>query len=308
MPPFTPQSSQAKAISDLFLITLGIGGLIFLIVLVLVIVAIFRYRARPGQKEPKAVYGNRRLEMTWIIIPGIILVVILALMIGTMQRADPAVAAGRQPDLIIIAHQWFWELHYPKLNVNTANEIHIPVGKPLYVEIRSADVIHSFWVPALGRKIDATPGFTTHTVLEADQAGTYLGSCAEYCGTEHAWMKIRVIAEPQAVFDAWATQQSVVPQTPTSGEAARGAQLFQQLSCPSCHTIAGTAANQTFGPDLTHVDTRETLGAGVLTNTPEHLKLWIQDAQVFKPGSYMPSFVLDINDINALVAYLEALK
>ncbi len=308
MPPFIPQSSQAKAISDLFLITLGIGGGIFLLVLALVIIAMVRFRARPGQPEPKAVYGNKKLELAWTIIPGILLVGILVLMIGTMQRADPVVSAETQPDLIIIAHQWFWELNYPKLNIKTANEIHLPVGKPFYVEIRSADVTHSFWVPNLGRKIDATPGFSSHTTLQANAAGTYLGSCAEYCGAQHAWMKIRVIAEPQAAFDTWVSQQSQVPQTPTSGEAATGAQLFQQLSCASCHAIAGTPANKTFGPDLTHVSLRETLGAGVLTNSPDHLKSWIQDAQAYKPGALMPTFGLSDNEINALVAYLEALQ
>ncbi len=308
MPPFVPDSSQAKPISDLFIITLSIGGVIFLLVTVLVIIAIVRYRERPGQPEPRPIFGNTRLELAWTITPAVILIVVAGLMINTMQRADPPVPANQQPDLVIIGHQWYWELHYPKLNVNSANEIHLPVGRKLLVELNSADVVHSFWVPNLSRKMDLTPGHPTYMYLEADKAGSYLGTCAEYCGQEHAWMRLLVIAQPEADFNAWAQQQSQVPQKPTGGDAAKGAQLFIQDTCASCHAISGTSANKTFGPDLTHVASRQTLGSGVLDNNPANLKKWILNAQAYKPGALMPTFALSNDDVNAIVAYLEANK
>ncbi len=308
MPPFVPDSSQAKPISDLFITTLSIGGVIFLLVTVLVITAIVRYRERPGQPEPRPIFGNTRLELAWTITPAVILIVVAGLMINTMQRADPPVPANQQPDLVIIGHQWYWELHYPKLNVNSANEIHLPVGRKLLVELNSADVVHSFWVPNLSRKMDATPGMNVRMYMEADKPGSYPGTCVEYCGQQHAWMRILVIAQSPADFDAWVKQQSQVPPAPAGGEAARGAQVFQQDTCASCHTISGTLANKTFGPDLTHVASRQTLGAGVLDNTPANLKNWIQNPQAYKPGVLMPAFNLTNADANAIVAYLEANK
>ncbi len=306
MPPFIPDSIQAKSIADLFTTTLIIGGVIFALVLVLVVVAMLRYRERPGQPEPRPVFGNSRLELTWTITPALILIVVGGLMVQTMQRADPPVPQNQPPDLVIIAHQWYWELHYPRLNVNSANEIHLPVGRKLLVELRSADVIHSFWVPNLSRKLDATPGYPTRLFLEADKAGSYQGTCAEYCGQQHAWMRLLDIAQSEADFNAWAQQQSQTPQKPAGGDPARGAVLFLEDTCASCHAIAGTPADKTFGPDLTHVASRQTLGSGVLENNPDNLKQWILNPQAYKPGALMPPFALSNDDVSAIVAYLEA--
>jgi cytochrome c oxidase subunit 2 len=288
--PFNPNSPQALAISNLFILVLIIGMVVLAIVTGLVIYASVRYRSRPGEGEPPQIFGNRTLEIAWTAAPALLL-------------ADPAVLAGQeQPDLVIIAHQWWWEVHYPKVGVTTANEIHIPAGTRLLTRIESADVIHDFWVPQLGRKMDAVPGHPNHIWLEADTPGTYLGSCAEYCGLEHAWMRIRVIAQPQAEFDAWEQEQFQTPTIPATGDAALGKQYFTKLACVACHV------DQPIGPDLTHFGSRETLGAGVLENTPANLARWLHDPQAVKPGVHMPNLNLTDAEVNALVAYLEASK
>jgi cytochrome c oxidase subunit 2 len=299
--PFNPVSSQALAISNLFILVLIIGMVILAIVTSLVIYASIRYRSRPGEGEPRQTFGNRTLEISWTAAPALLLAVLLAFTIYTMQVADPTVLAGQeQPDLVIIAHQWWWEVHYPKTGVTTANEIHIPAGTRLLTRIESADVIHDFWVPQLGRKMDAIPGHPNHIWLEADKPGTYLGTCAEYCGLEHAWMRIRVIAQTQDQFKAWEQQQL---QTPTfTGEAAVGEQLYMSMPCVNCHV------DQPIGPDLTHFGDRETIGTGVLENTPDNLAKWLRNPQAVKPGVHMPNLNLTDVEIKALVAYLEASK
>jgi cytochrome c oxidase subunit 2 len=301
---FNPNSPQAQAIADLFMLILLIGTVILLIVTVLVLYASFRYRRREGDVgEPRQIFGKRSLEIGWTVTPALLLTVILGLTIYTMGRADPATPGNEeQADLVIIAHQWWWEAIYPKSGVVTANEIHIPTGRKLLTRIESADVIHSFWVPALGRKIDAIPGHPNHLWLEADTPGTYHGTCTEYCGAEHAWMRIQVIAQAPDAFEAWQQQQSEPPAVPAAGDAATGAQLFQELTCVSCHV------SQRIGPNLYHVASRGTIGAGILENTPANLAKWLANPQAVKPGVHMPNLNLTQQQISALVAYLEALK
>jgi cytochrome c oxidase subunit 2 len=308
--PFNPQSPLARDISGLFILILVVGGIILALVLVLVLYASFRYRERPGDKdEPRQVLGNLKLEIGWTVAPAVLLAVLFGLTVRTMARSDPpAPAANQQPDILVVGHQWWWEVVYPKSGVTTANEIHIPVDKRMLVQLKSADVIHDLWVPQLGRKMDATPGHPTYMWLQADEPNTYLGSCSEYCGTQHAWMRVRIVAQPQAEFDAWQQRQAEVPQAPTSSQAAEGARLFQDSTCVNCHTIAGTPAEGKAGPDLTHFGGRETLGAGVLDNTPDNLARWLTDPQAVKPGILMPNMNLSKSEVDALVAYLESLK
>jgi cytochrome c oxidase subunit 2 len=185
--------------------------------------------------------------------------------------------------------------------VTTANEIHIPVGKRLLVDFRSADVIHDFWVPALGRKIDIVPGHPNRLWIEADHGGTYLGACAEFCGNEHAWMRILVMADPPDEFAAWIKQQSAVPPKPVTADERRGAEIFRENICTNCHL-------RSVGPDLMHVASRRTLAAGALENTPANLAAWLHDPNNFKPGSNMPDFKLSADDLRALVAFLETQK
>jgi cytochrome c oxidase subunit 2 len=308
--PFDPQSPLARDISNLFVLILIIGGIILVLVLALVLLASLRYRHRSGDdSEPRQVFGNRKLEIGWTVAPALLLAVLFALTVRTMARSDPpAPAANQQPDIAVIGHQWWWEVVYPKSGVVTANEIHMPVGKRMLVRLESADVIHDLWVPQLGRKMDATPSHPTYMWFQADQPNTYLGSCSEYCGTQHAWMRVRVIAQPQADFDAWQQQQQQIPQTPMSDLPAQGARLFQDSTCVSCHSIAGTQAEGKAGPDLTHLGSRETLGAGVLDNTPDNLATWLTNPQDVKPGIHMPNMNLSKSEVDALVAYLESLK
>jgi cytochrome c oxidase subunit 2 len=298
---FDSISHQAQAISNLFILTLLIATVILLLVTGLVLYASFRYRSRPGDGEPRQVFGHRNLEIAWTAAPAVLLAVLAVLTLYTMRLADPAVGASAQPDVVITGHQWWWEVRYPQSGVVTANEIHLPVQRKMLAEIDSADVIHSFWVPQLGRKMDAIPGHPNHLWLEADTSGTYLGTCAEYCGTQHAWMRIRVIVQPPAEFDAWLHQQQQPPAIPTIAEAAQGKKLFEQKTCIACHTRG-------IGPDLTHVGSRETLAAGVLDNTPANMATWLKNPQAVKPGSDMPDFNLTDSEIKALVAYLEASK
>ncbi|MHB8647493.1 MAG: cytochrome c oxidase subunit II [Thermomicrobiales bacterium] len=302
--PFNPISPQEMDISHLFIAILIIAGVIFALVAFLVLYPAVRYRHRSGAGEPYQEFGRPKLEIAWTVAPAVLLAVVFGFTVTTMRASDPP--TGQQPpDLTVIGHQWWWEMRYAAGGV-TANELHLPVGRRMLLQLDSADVIHTFWVPQLGRKMDMIPGHTNRLWVEPTQTGTFLGACAEYCGTEHAWMRLRVIVQPQAEFDAWQRQQMQAAMPPSGGDAARGAMLFQQQTCASCHAIAGTGASAQVGPDLTHFGGRDTIGAGVLDNTPENLAKWLKDPQAVKPGNHMPDLQLTDDQIRALVAYLEA--
>ncbi len=305
---FSPASPQAQAITHLSIFVGIVMLAILVLITVLVLYAVVRFRHRPGAPEPRQVFGNARLEKTWTIGALLTVTAIFIFTIQTMHRSDRTPAPGEKPNLVIIAHQWWWEARYPGSGVVTANEIHIPVDKAWLVRLESADVIHDWWVPDLGRKIDAIPGHPNHFWIQADKPGTYLGTCAEYCGAEHAWMRIRVIAQHEAEFKAWVQHLLEVPPKPTSGEAAAGSKLFDELTCVNCHMVAGTPAKADIGPDLTHVASRETLAAGRLKDTPENLGKWISNPQAYKPGAHMPDFNFTPAQVQQLVAYLETLK
>lgn len=302
----SPSSPEAGALAHLFLIDLGVAVAIFLLVTALVIGITARWRARGGSSDPPQTGGNRTLEIAWTVGPTIIVVLLFIASLGAMSAADPPRPASG-PDLVVIGHQWWWEIRYPRAGVVTANEIHIPVGRPLSVALESADVIHDFWVPQLSRKSDLVPGQRNHIWLRASTPGIYLGACAEYCGAEHAWMRLRVTAESPGAFDAWLAGQRAIPGA-LSGEAATGARLFHDLACVSCHTIAGTSTAGTAGPDLTHVGSRATLGAGVIDNGADGMARWLENPQAVKPGNLMPDFRLNRDEVRALVAYLGSLR
>jgi cytochrome c oxidase subunit 2 len=212
----------------------------------------------------------------------------------------------------IVGHQYWWEVQYPdsvpQNTVITANEVHIPVGKPVVVELEARDVIHSFWVPNLTGKKDLLPGYTRSLWFRADTPGVYRGQCAEYCGLEHAKMGMLVIAQPQREFDAWIASQRDTAKTPTDSLALRGKTVFEGTTCVMCHAVSGTTAAATTGPDLTHVASRRTIAAGTLSNTDGNLQSWISDPQRIKPGTLMPATKLSPRDLQALVAYLRHLQ
>jgi cytochrome c oxidase subunit II len=302
---FHPASPEAQAIAHLFIVTLGICGVIFAVVAGLAVYNLVRFRWRPGDVEPRQVHGNKLLEIAWTVGPVLTLVVLFALTARAMQIADPPLAGA--PDLIVIGHQWWWEVRYPAAGIVTANEIHLPVGQPISVRLDSADVLHEFWVPQLTRKMTTIPLAGNHVWMEADQPGTYEGVCSEFCGTQHAWMRFQVIAESPAAFAAWERGQRTPPAA-SVGAAAQGREIFREMTCVNCHAVEGTAAGGAAGPDLTHLTSRHFIGARIASNTPENLRRWLRDPQQVKPGAKMPNFQLTDGQIDALVAYLETLR
>lgn len=302
---FEPDSPQARAIFNLGVVCAVILGLIFVIVAGLIVFALMRFGWREGAPDPSQVAGNKRIEIVWTAIPAVIVLTLFVLTARTMTISDPPPAP--KPDVVVIGHQWWWEFQYPETGVVAVNELHIPLGKPLSLRLDSADVLHEFWVPELTRKMTAVPGHPNHIWLQSDKPGTYLGICSEFCGTQHAWMHFFVVAEPQADFDAW-TQAQLQPAAAPGRDAAKGLALFQQLSCVSCHAIKGTPANAHVAPDLTHIASRRELGAGILDNTPNNLRRWLENPQKVKPGVLMPNFNLTEEQVNELVAYFETLK
>ena len=303
--PFAPSSVFAASIANLFSTTLVVCGVIGLGVTAAIAYSLVRFRARPGGDEPRQVSGNRGIEIVWTLIPIAIVTWLFVMSVEAMARSDPP--ANREADLVVVGHQWWWEARYPS-GVVTANEIHIPAGKPLLVRLESVDVIHDFWVPQLARKMDAVPGHPNFFWISADAAGAYGGACAEYCGTQHAWMRLLVVADDAPVFDAWQTRQLAPAGVPSAGGAARGEGVFRDQACGNCHAIAGRGFEGRVAPDLTHVATRSTLGAGVAENTPAELRKWLSDPQTIKPGSHMPDFKLSKHNVDDLAAYLDALQ
>ncbi len=302
-----PQSPQARAIYDLAIPSTIIFALIFVIVTGAIIYAIFRFRGRAGEVDPKQIPGNRSVEIAWTIIPFLIVILLLAMTISAMNRADPPPAPS--PDLVVTGHQFWWQADYPRSGVITANEIHIPTGKPLSVRLESKDVLHEFWVPELTRKMSNVPGQPNHIWLQADKPGTYIGQCSEFCGTQHAWMRILVVADEPSKFEEWQRAQLQPGQAPTSDATAKGLALFQTSTCINCHAIRGVAgADLRVAPDLTHVGSRRQLAAGIIENTPTNMRLWLKSPQHIKPGALMPDFNFTDEQLDQLAAYLSTLQ
>lgn len=305
--PLVPTTPQAEEIARLFYVDLIIAGAIFSVVVGLVLTVIIRNRRRSKDHLPRQAFGNERLEWTWTIVPLLVVSGLFAYTVKVMHEVDPK-PAGQQPDVEVVAHQWWWEVHYLPSGAVTANEIHVPVGKDLLFRVRSADVVHDFWVPALGQKVDAFPNHPNYAWYDVEKPGTYLGTCAEFCGAEHAWMRIRVIAESAPRFGVWQEHQLLNARKPAGTLAVQGARLFEKHTCMNCHSIRGTAANGDIGPDLTHVASRQTLAAGVFRNTPENMMKWVRDPQKYKPDCHMPDLDLSRESFEQIVAYLGELK
>jgi cytochrome c oxidase subunit II len=280
------------------------GGLLYLV---------WRFRARPGQPRPRQIHGSTKLEVAWTIAPALILVVIAVPTVQTIfDIGGPPPTDSLEVE--VIGHQWWWEFRYPSLGIVTANEPHLPVGQNVGFDLRSDDVIHSFWFPRLGGKRDVVPNHVNRMWFMPETPDVYLGQCAEFCGTSHANMRMRAIADSPADWGSWvAAQQAPAMTTP---EAARGVELFNTRGCIGCHNIVGVNA-QTFqinaesgkiGPNLTHVGSRTTIAAGLFENNPTEMANWLRDPPAMKPGSLMPKLGLSEDDISALVAYLESLK
>ena len=229
------------------------------------------------------------------------------LTLTTMKAVLPP-ADGSKPEVVIRGHQFWWEARYSGGKAIVANEIHLPVGRKLLLYIEAADVIHDWWVPELGAKMDAIPGRTNHLWVTIQKPGVYEGACSEFCGAQHAWMRIRVVAQPEADYRQWVRERQQDAVTPVTASAVAGAAFFNRETCGTCHRIRGTAANGNVGPDLTHFASRQTMLAGMMPNTRENLRRWLQDPQAVKPGAKMPRFIYSKDSINVLVDYLTTLN
>ena len=294
----------------LSVVVAAIAAAVFAGVLVALVVFTIRYRdlraTGPAPQIPQ-IHGHAALEIAWTAIPILVLAVVFGASLVTLGQIGRGATFGSlEPPvrLTVIGHQWWFEFRYAGGAV-TANEAHIPAGVPVELTLESNDVIHDLWVPELGAKSDIVPGQRNVLRLFSARSGVFGGACAEFCGLEHAWMRVRVVAEPRADFDRWLAAQSLdrAPAGPARGEA-----VFLGNVCSSCHAIRGTSATASIGPDLTHVGSRETLAGGVLRNDAAAMKAWLSDPQAYKPGALMPPVPLAGADLDALVAYLEGLR
>ncbi len=307
-----PAGIQAVRIAHLWWTLLGVCGTVYVVVMVALAVAA-RRRSRAEGVEARAGEDRRltRVVATGVAITAVLLVAILATS-ATTTRGLASLSADRALRIRVIGNQWWWRIEYedvePSLRFETANEIHLPVGRPVLLELGSSDVIHSLWVPSLHGKRDLIPGQLNTLWLQADREGVFRGQCAEYCGLQHAHMGIVVVAEAPEKFEAWrAAQRSPAPE-PRTDEERRGREVLLSRSCVFCHTVRGTHAAGKVGPDLTHLAGRMTLAAGTLPNTRGPLAGWIVDSQHVKPGNLMPQNPMDPMDLQALVSYLQGLE
>jgi len=309
-----PYGPQAERIAWLWWLFFSVCTAVLLAVTAAVLLAAFR----PGRRHVESVPPEGEPRKQRIVIAATILTVLILVMffaadlrVGTRMTAAPA-AEARPVAVEVVGHQWWWEIQYldssPDRSFRTANELRIPVGRPVVIQTTSRDVIHSFWVPNLHGKIDLIPGRVNTIWLQADRPGVFRGQCAEFCGLQHAKMAFTVVAVPDAEFERWlqaARRPAPPPRTP---EARRGEQVFLQAQCSMCHTIRGTGAWGRVAPDLTRLAERRTIAAGTLPNTRGHLAGWILDPQQVKPGNFMPPTSLDPDSLHALLAYLETLQ
>lgn len=287
-----------------------VSVVVIVVVGVLVLVGAFRSRGRLDDPVAREGGGIRWVVVGGMIVPAVILVATFALTLVT-EDVVAAPAAAPAVTVQVIGHRWWWEVKYvgdPAHTVVTANEIHIPVGEPVRLELTSDDVIHSFWIPQLAGKTDVIPGQMNVAWLQADRAGVYRGACTEYCGMQHANMAAFVVAESPTQFQQWMQTQADSANTPTDPDAAAGLAVFQRSACGACHAIRGSEALGRVGPELTHLASRMTIAGGVLENTRGNLAGWIANSQAIKPGNDMPVMTLSPRELQALVAYLETLK
>jgi len=310
---FDSHSTPANSIRHLSFFVLGVTGLIFLVVFSLLsyVVVKFRSRAADTEREPAQVYGSTQIELAWTIIPILIVVVLFLATARVIHAIQDAPKPAEAVEVTAIGHQFWWEFRYPGVGVVTANELHVPVSDPshptpTFLRLLSADTDHSFWIPQLAGKTDLIPNHPNEMWLDPHETGLFLGQCAQYCGTQHAKMLLRVYVDTPEDFNAWVREQR---QPPSQDEKeAAGKRVFETTACLNCHAITGTNGTGRYGPDLTHLMSRRTIAAGAAENTPENLRLWIQNPDAVKTGSLMPAMKLSDADLDALVRYLETLR
>jgi cytochrome c oxidase subunit 2 len=306
-------SHDAQRLATLGVAMTVVATLIFLLVVGIIGFGLWRRRNSPDALDsPADVRTPVDVSENWWILGGglampvVVLAGVFLMTLSTMRAYRPAPAGA--PEILVIGHQWWWEVRYPNDTVITANELHLPVGRAVHLELRSADVIHSFWAPNLEGKTDVIPGQQNEMVLRADSAGVYRAECAEYCGRQHANMALSIVAEAPADYQRWLSSTKAVAAAPANDTARAGLAVFMSHSCAFCHSIRGTPATGSFGPDLTHLGSRSTLAGGALPNTVGYLAGWISNPDRLKPGTKMPASPMDGASLQAVVRYLEGLK
>ena len=308
-----PGGPHATSIHDLWLLMLWTSAVVFVVVLAFVVASLVhgirarRLGAPPGPSENSlGAFVSGAVVLTCVILLGLLIASVWTGRHVASLRADSAVTIS------VTGHQWWWEVEYedarPSRRVLTANEIHLPLQRPVAIKVTSRDVIHSLWIPNLQGKRDLIPGYTTAIWLQADQPGRFRGQCAEFCGLQHAHMAFDVVAEPDTDFERWLEHLREPAESPAGAVERRGLELFSSRRCASCHTVRGTEAAGQAAPDLTHVASRLTLASGTLPNTPAHRRSWIRDPQQPKPGTQMPASPLPEEELTALGAYLDTLR
>ncbi len=305
-----PQSDTTRRIEGLWWLLFGLGTFVVVFVIVALVVGTRRNSGTESPIERRDDHegtSRRWILGAGVIAPAVIIGVVFVATVWSM-RAESQDLPDDALVVEVTGHQWWWEVTYPEQGVTTANELHIPAGRTVAVQLRSADVIHSFWVPSLAGKLDALPERTNTLRLEADEAGRYEGQCAEFCGLQHANMDFVVISHDAADFDDWIDTQRQQGAAPQTEQQMRGADLFVAMNCGSCHTIAGVSVGAEPAPDLTHVASRESIVGGMLDPTAPDLRSWISDPHTVKPGALMPTPDLTDDELDAIVAYIEGLR
>ena len=306
---FAPVSTPAEEIRELAWLVIAITGAIFVVVEGLLLFGIVRYRRGPKDdgREPAQVYGSGPIEMAWTILPVIIVAVLFLVSARSIATLQKDTLPPGWLDVTLVGHQWWWEFRYPEYDITTANELHVPLsadgqGRPTFLTLHSADVIHSFWIPQLAGKTDVVPNRENHMWVEPREPGLFVGQCAEYCGTQHANMLLRVFVHTPEDFQAWVRgQQRAANEDPAVRE---GRDRFLATACVNCHRVRGTRAEGTFGPDLTHLMSRSTIGSGVIANNRRNLIDWVNDPDHIKPGARMPAMGLSEPEVDQIVDYL----
>lgn len=305
---FSATTEFGADLAGLFRMIFWWAVVVFVVVQVGVIYVVIRFRSRPGQADPTPVHGHTALEIAWTLAPAMIIVFIAVPSIRVIWK-DATADTENAVRVEVIGHQWWWEYRYPDYGIVTAGDLHLPQGRPVELQLTSADVIHSFWLPRLAGKRDMILGRSNRLVFTPDSVGEFWGQCAEYCGTSHANMRFRAFVHAPADFEAWVQQQTSppAPEAALSAQEAEGLSVFRTRGCLACHTIDGVAAG-VLGPNLNHFGSRSTVAGGILENTPENLAAWLRDPPAVKPGSLMQNFNLTEAEITALVAYLRSLR
>lgn len=291
---------------------MAICGAIFVTVFSLLVYAVIKFRRRAGDdsREPPQIYGSNQVELAWTVIPILIVVVLFLAAARVIHAVEDAKFPPDAIEVTAIGHQFWWEFQYPTQGFITANELHVPVSDrnhptPTHITLMSADTDHSFWVPRLAGKTDLIPNRVNHMWIDPHETGVYVGQCAQYCGTQHANMLLRVLVESREDFDKWLANQK--QPAADAASATEGRRVFESTACVNCHTVAGTNAKGKFGPDLTHLMSRSTIASGAVENTKENLRLWVKNPDAIKPGCLMPAMQMSEQEIDAVTAYLMTL-